>query len=625
MARTWQVIVIMALTGCGGRAASGSESESGETGSSSADTGESESDSDTSEPVNELCEVMLDPATYADGPVFTPTPQIATPECPALDGKMMIDLPTPVQVTGTLLVDGVPTPGEVLLTGRNGEGTAREDSLDGSFAIHVWPGRYDVSASPGNRDLTKRVDVLTDVDLTSPAELMIDLPPAVSLSGTMTMDGEPAPDPFGYLFVDHWLMLYLPDGSYELQVSPGTYELEYFWCNHNGVDGESGICQGFEGLPTADAPHIGPEQRSPVMFGSVDVAADTIFDIDVPTARLTGLVELDGAPPEDHVNFWLEVGGNDGDSFAIEDDGSFDIRLVRGEYQAWLGGDAHGQVPEIGLLDGDVDVEIIRGSALVTATAPTLPLRNGQLHMGLLEIGSDHGGKALSWTPGDPWLEQPVWACTADLVVGGAYCWSVDLDQQARLITTLLEVEKVFEGAVPLELDVPFAAVHIELNEIGAYSIEHLHPLFLQLEPEGDELPRGDMQQFRRDEEEWGFDLHGYLVPGRYRATYASTELGTFDIVDGTTLQLHIPTQTVELELSVDGMPVGPGSAHHRLKLTNLDTLESEMYSEDDPKRRTFAPGRYELRYHNTVVEQPQDAVLPQNGNVLVGCVTIEN
>lgn len=91
----------------------------GESGSSESES----SESDTGEPLGELCEAALDPATYADGPVPTPTLQSATPECPAYSGKLVIDLPSPVQVTGTVMVDGIPTPATVQMTGRNGEGT----------------------------------------------------------------------------------------------------------------------------------------------------------------------------------------------------------------------------------------------------------------------------------------------------------------------------------------------------------------------------------------------------------------------------------------------------------------------------------------------------------------------
>jgi hypothetical protein len=72
-------------------------------------------------------------------------------------------------------------------------------------------------------------------------------------------------------------------------------------------------------------------------------------------------------------------------------------------------------------------------------------------------------------------------------------------------------------------------------------------------------------------------------------------------------------------------MPVGPGSAHRRIELVNLDTLEQVLYVEDDLQRRTLAPGRYELRYDGVLKEQPDNAILPENGGVVMGCVTIEN
>lgn len=223
------------------------------------------------------------------------------------------------------------------------------------------------------------MDVLTDVDLSSPAELMLELPPAMSLSGTMTMDGVPAPDPYGYLWLSSAdatdeAMLYMADGSFDLQVSPGTYEVSYFWCDHTQAhpfDGGS-LCSNFDGPPIPEGTlRVGPLQENTVAFESIDIATDTILAIDVPTARVTGIVELDGAPPEGNVQLWLKPEGNDdADRFPLEEDGSFEIRLVRGLYRSSLAVDARGLVPEIGLIDGDLDVEILRESVLLTATAP---------------------------------------------------------------------------------------------------------------------------------------------------------------------------------------------------------------------------------------------------------------
>jgi hypothetical protein len=621
MSRTWQAIVVMALAGCGGRATGGdSDRGTGESGSNGTDTGE---------PLSELCEAALDPATYVDGPVFTPTFPSATAECPAYSGKLVIDLPSPVQVTGTVTVAGIPTPATVLMTGRNGEGTATQATEDGSFTFRLWPGHYDVSAWPWDRDLTQRVDVLTDVDLTSPAELLLELPPAVILSGTMTMDGEPPSDPYGYLWLStvadstDEAMLYMPDGSYELQVSPGTYEVSYFWCDHTQVHPRDGgsRCSNFDGPPIPEGTQIvGPLQQEPVAFDSIDIAVDTVLAIDVPTARVTGIVEFDGAPPEDDVELWVKPEGNyNADRFRLEEDGSFDIRLVRGLYQSSLARDGRGLVPELGLIDGDLDVEILRESVLLTATAPPLlPVADDWLALLLTEIGTEWTTD-LTWTPGEPLLEQLLWPHVSELAIRGKYCWPDDPHDSDRVITTVLESAREFEGVVPLELDVPFAAVHIELHENGVNLRQTSNgDMILQLTAEGDP-PRGTELEFRRHSDESGIDVHGYLAPGRYRVTYGHGLIGTFDMTDGTTLQVDIAARPIQLEFSVDGMPLGLGSAASMVELVNLDTQWTDLYSEYDIESRSFAPGRYELRYVGW------DELLPENQDVVVGCVTIEN
>jgi hypothetical protein len=611
-------IVLMTLpwvVACAGRSSSGAGGESGESG-------------DTGEMLSELCEAALDPVTYANGPVFTPTPVLATPECPAYAGKLMIDLPAPVLVTGTLAVDGTPTHGYIRLRGRDGEGTAIGDTeADGSFAFELWPGRYDVDAKPSDRDLSPYIELLQDVDLTSPVELPLEAPPAVDISGIMTMDGEPAPDPYGYLLVTSAdpdaqgaVDLYISDGGFDLRVTPGIYEFFYYWCDYTEfgtLEGGPPPCHDPDAPPIPEGtPRIAPQQRAYVPFASFDIVADTELDVDVPTARVSGIVELDGIAPEGDVRLFLEPEGGYLEGFWMESDGSFDLRVVRGLYRSALGGEARGSVPEIGLIAADLDVEILRESVLLTAIAPSpLPTASDllALHMTELDVEQD---TYLNWTAGEPVLEQRIWPQLASLAFEAEYCWPDDSDHNPRRIATVLDSAHMFEGPTALELEVPFAAVHIDFRELGAVLIERYNTVELVLTAEG-EPPRGSEVTFHHHADESSIDVHGYLVPGRYRITFAESLLGTADIVDGTTLQLHVPTSTIEFEVSIGGMVLDP--SHSALELFNLETQRHESIHADwDTDRRTFAPGRYELRFASW------GEGVPDNDDVVVGCVTIE-
>src|SRR5690349_10127399 len=134
--RSFSVVWIGALAlGCGDETVSGGDETTTTT------TGEEV------EPT--ACERVLDPATYPEQLVWTPPPMIGDESCPASGPSYVLDLPAPVLVTGTVTYEGNPGEAGILLRGRTTEGTVSTGvNEDGSFAVEVLPGRYDVTLSP---------------------------------------------------------------------------------------------------------------------------------------------------------------------------------------------------------------------------------------------------------------------------------------------------------------------------------------------------------------------------------------------------------------------------------------------------------------------------------------------
>ena len=125
--------------------------------------------------------------------------------------------------------------------------------------------------------------------------LPIDLP-VVTVSGTMTMDGQLAPDGFAFLSIpvgrdlyqtrysSSRKMLQMIDGSYSLTATSGSYQVHYDSCDPT-IDLET--CYIADHPPLPGNP-LGPNQRM-VPLTTFEVGTEDLqLDLDVPTVTVAG-------------------------------------------------------------------------------------------------------------------------------------------------------------------------------------------------------------------------------------------------------------------------------------------------------------------------------------------------
>ena len=372
MGRRWILFLgslVLLCLGCNGD----------ETIATGAGGGSSGSGSSTGDVVEELCESVLDPATFT-APVWSPPPFVGTPECPALDGPIVVEI-SGVPVEGTVRVAGVPTQVELVrFVGRGDEGEAGmlvED--DGTFSLSVLPGRYDVwvSSAPGALIELERL-AIEDLDLRQTGEpLLIDVPPLVTMQGLMTLDGEPAPDPVAHLFIAEAggrgsLLARMDTGTYSAQLAPGTYRVGYTSCE---PDWESMLHVGenpcYDPEVVLSPPFESPSQGGVSVTGDVVVDEDVQLDVDVPTVRLTGSVTVTGLPADDPGSLFLTTeDGGGGQIFEPYD--ALDKRVVEGTYQLAV----RGGLPLIDKLELHADTHVdesIEAFQVNFAVAPDRP------------------------------------------------------------------------------------------------------------------------------------------------------------------------------------------------------------------------------------------------------------
>jgi hypothetical protein len=619
---TRRSILLIALAGC----APQSEAVDASDESGLDDAAETDDDAGDAYP----CETVADPATYTDGPIVSPEPWVGTVECPALgEDPLVIDLPSPAVVTGELQLEGLPTTAAIKFVGHDGLGQVNAFAEDGTFAAELLPGVYDISAMTPGPELDQWVVVQSNVELTTDTMLVLAVPPSVLVSGTMLMDGAPVPDEFGYIEViantGDRLALAMADSDYALTLSPGEYQFVYSWCDRSApvpIHATS-ICADPDAPPIpADAPRIGPEQqRAP--FLEVVVGEDTLLELDVPTAMVSGIITLDGVGPDAAVIFRVD----DEFGFArleIADDGSFAGRIVQGEY-AEARVYAGEVIPELEVIVDDVEIEIHRESVSISAAELDVdglvdPWNSWKLELVRLDTGHSEDFAWLT-VEGEPVAR--VWPGLWSAIFHGAACWP-GLDEPEfsvigkRGLSVVAEPQLDLQAPTQLEIEFELAALAVDLRELGTYVVPEYDQsnnrlLHLQLFPEGswteaDVLQGRDL--FIGDPQELA--LQGY---GR-------SLLGTVDVVDGTTLVLRPNSREFDAEWTIGGVPVGSAGDTKHLFMRNLDTGHLRIYQdpiEDGPN--TLPPGQYELIYVG--FDEYGDG-FPDNTDPRVGCVTVE-
>ncbi len=208
----------------------------------------------------------------------------------AIDGRVTVD--------GAALPDTAPTArGRLAFIARNPMGGFRQASVslgqmgDASYSVELAAGTYDVvfigdATHCLRTDLPCNVAVaMRDVDLTAARTLDIDLSVAV-LSGTLTQNGgalAEAPFSRGQIVIDQGDATAptfvdveaAGPATYVASVVPGTYSIRFRGLNGSRVPA----------LPIGEG----------VIATDVEVTTDRTLDLDLETARISGIARLDGA------------------------------------------------------------------------------------------------------------------------------------------------------------------------------------------------------------------------------------------------------------------------------------------------------------------------------------------
>ena len=200
---------------------------------------------------------------------------------------------------------------------------------DGSFAVGVIPGQYDLIYAVDTAGASMPVNVdsrLASVNLGADIDQPIDIP-SVAISGSFTVDGGPPPTSEyedGRLYLrkdeghDAVLLGYTHDGGYQLNVVPGAYEV--FFAHEFGTGAV-------------------PDNSNGLLM-SLDVAAPQSFNVDVPVVPLAGSFTLDGAQApstyDDSGQLYLRR-RSDGDSISLGPThaGAYDVAVTPGTYEVF--------------------------------------------------------------------------------------------------------------------------------------------------------------------------------------------------------------------------------------------------------------------------------------------------
>jgi hypothetical protein len=608
---------------CGGESASSGSEDGGST------TGE--------EPEAAPCERVLDPAIYPEHLIWSPPLAVADSSCPASGPSFVIDLPTPILVTGTVTLDGNAGDGRVKLIGRGDEGEVSIGVQGGSFSAEVLPGRYDVTFRPTDSaaDLIASWTVYEDIEILAPLALAIDTP-VVTVSGAMTMDGLPAPDPYGWLRLpggNPGVLLRMIDGLYAFTATPGTYNVNYVFCDPTvppAPDLATGDCYDPDHPPQTE-PKLGPDQFVRVM--TLEVGSDDLeIDLDVPTAIVSGTVSLDGGPPDPSASLLF----GDGLLSNIDVvDGSFATRWVATDYEhawladrsvpdAWLGPHVE-ERPDLQHIEADLNVDILRSSASILAPWPGQGPFTGMPRLLMWSPGFtenlDLRAKLetdVAWPQAEVAIEGKLWPDVRSVAIIGNMCWpdfvSPDPLLQPQRLAVMLGDAVELSGVVELDtaIEGKFATVHVDLLWDAPGGFLAIKPIARPPET----LHESRHAFFLVGGSE--LDIHGYLPQGPAAVELDGVTLGIVYIEDGTTLYLRPSLQPLDVTLEVDGVAVP--DAHVRSTPVDKPNVLSGQTID------TLRPaGRYLLRYDAEVDNQViSDDGLPDNVGAVVGCVTQE-
>lgn len=373
--------------------------------------------------------------------------RVMTLEVPASVGAhdARIDVMT-AQIGGAFLVDGAPAPASPLerarislRDGSTGDEFTIGDTDQGEYLTRVVAGTYDVvyawqagsAVMPANRHA-----LVGALDTAQAATQTIDIP-TVTIGGGFLVDGEPAPpdaNDDGRLSLrgaldDEVLLGNTTAGGFERIVVAGLYDVRY------AQDTSSGIAPA-----NADA-----------LLATIDVAIEPTFDIDVPTAFLSGTITIGlGAPPEsDYDDAWIYLrNAATGDTVLLASTrtGVYGTAIVPGEYEVVYAVETPGGQVPINVERVVVDVVDVQGVQQLDIDIPVRGLggaigaTGGPGERGSLYLRSvERDDRSLLGTTVDGVYGQPV--------IPGRYLVSYGADAA--------------EGGLPVNTNAPLACIDL--------------------------------------------------------------------------------------------------------------------------------------------------------------------
>jgi hypothetical protein len=308
-----------------------------------------------------------------------------------------IDVQT-IEVAGSFAFDGVPAPTSAderasffLHDARTGEEFPIGVSDGGGYAVRVIPGVYDlVLSSPGGAVAPGNAHArLRQLDTGDAESYAIDVATS-RITGAITIDDGPAPtDPAddGRLTLrgatpgDEVALGSTTGGAFDVVVVAGTYAVHYAQDTSNGT------------VPL----------NTNARIADVDATVDTVVDVDIPTAFVSGVITIGaGAPPDsDYDDGWVYLrNAATGDTVLLASTrmGQFAAPVVPGTYEVTYAVEtAGGEVPisaePIRLFDIDVDGD--------TSFDVDVPVRSLRGAIGSAAQSGDRGALFLRATTGN--------------------------------------------------------------------------------------------------------------------------------------------------------------------------------------------------------------------------------
>ena len=541
-----------------------------------------------------------------------------------------IDIPS-ATLTGNLTIAGAiagPAPGARILL-RNGLNDLVEIPFtDGSYAVRVAPGSYDVVFSatapppnaPANQLALLQKGVVVGHDDTT--RLDIDVP-MTTVAGSITVNGAPlAAGDAVSLSLRNAAGDIVPiaagsSGAYAARVVPGTFDL-YFSSDDAGAGSAA---------PTNQLARIARD----VVLGA---GSATTLNVDVPSAAVTGAVVISGLPAgdADAATMVLRNAAGDVVRIALTNGASYAARVVPGSYDLYVTGASANQNARL-----RTGVVIPPGGAVLNIDLPSVPLE-GTIRIDgaapglddsfyLLLRNADGDQAPIVWD-GEGGYRVRVVPGTYDLFYAlGRTINAGPANQMARLRTGIVVAAA---GTTRLDIDVASTLVTGSLKINGAPSDAGNSGLLQLRSADGDRATIASTISPT---------FSARVVPGTYDLFYVRTaapgntttaapanhgaKLTTGIVIPPggpMALDIDIPSAMVTGAITINGAPAGDADVGTILLQSESGDFAPFLLTGSGPYLARLIPGTYDLYFSRA---DSVAGATPMNTLVKLRCFTV--